>query len=691
MNELLFEIGTEEIPAGYIRPVCTFINARLEKQLTELGLHHGVINTTGTPRRIFLSIIDLQEQQEDIREEHIGPASKVAVNLDGTPSKAALGFARSRGITVEELQTITTDKGEYLLAIEEVKGQKTSLLLPNILSKLITDIPFPKSMHWADYNLSFARPIQWLLAIYNEKVIGMTVAGIKSSNKTCGHRFMAPEFFPVRNLKSYSEELEKRFVIYDFEKRRAMVVATVREAVTKKMNNGVCKPFFDDQLIDTVTNLVEIPWGLCGSFDEKFLQLPKEALITSMREHQKYFPVVNEKEELLPLFVAVNNTSISDWKTAVSGHERVLRARLEDGLFFFNEDKKQKLSERANNLSGIIFQQKLGTMAAKTKRITRLAAWLAEALIPAIKTDVIRAAQLAKADLLTEMVGEFPSLQGIIGREYALLDGEKEEVAEAIAEHYMPIRAGSMLPKTPAGAIVGLADRIDTLAGYFAIGEKPTGNKDSFGLRRQAIGLISIIKGHKFPLSLRELIGQALNNYQETLSINTAVNRELLDFIRLRFENELIGSGQEQDVVEAATTTGFDDIVNCMQRVKALESIRCRDSFLLLAGLFKRIRNITKDNHTTEVQSELFSKEAEKELYRVVTNVRDTVRPLMSKQLYYQALEALLEMKKPVDTFFDEVMVMDKDEDIRQNRLNLLSVLRELVLQIGDISKIHND
>ena len=691
MNELLFEIGTEEIPAGYIQRAYAFMAKRMEKQLAELGLRHGLISTTGTPRRLILSIMDIQDKQEDFHKEHIGPARKVAFDKDGNPTKAALGFARSRKITVEELETVKTDKGEYLLAIEEVKGEKTSRLLPDILSRLIADIPFPKSMCWSNYSLSFARPIQWLLSVYNEEVIYLKVAGIESSNKTCGHRFMAPDFFPVTDFKNYCEELEKRFVITDFKKRREMVMHTVGEAVAGNEKNLICKPLIDDKLLDTVTNLIEIPWGVCGGFDEKFLQLPREALITSMREHQKYFPVVNEKEELLPLFVAVNNTRINNKKTAVSGHERVLRARLEDGLFFFNEDKKQKLSDRLDNLSGIIFQQKLGTMAEKSKRIIRLAGWLAEILDPEIKTAVIRAAQLAKADLLTEMVGEFPSLQGIIGREYALLDGEKEEVAVAIAEHYMPIRAGSSLPKTSMGAIVGIADRIDTLAGCFVIGEKPTGNKDSFGLRRQAIGLISIIRGHKFSIPLADLIGQAVNNYQETVPINAKVGNELLDFIRLRFANELISSGQAQDVVEAATATGFNDIVDSVLRMEALENIRCRDSFVVLAGSFKRIRNITKDNRTTEVQSRFFSETAEEELYRVVSHVRDTALPLIDKQLYDQALEVLLEMKKPVDTFFDEVMVMDKDETIRQNRLNLLSVLRELVLKIGDISKMDKD
>ncbi len=439
MNELLFEIGTEEVPAGYIQPALQFMATSAGRQFAELGLEYEKIQIVGTPRRLTLVVEKLQEKQENRRVEHVGPAKKAGFDSDGNPTKAAIGFARSKGLKVDELQIIETEKGEYLLAVEEVQGQHTRDLLPQLLTSLIEHMPFPKSMRWAESNLSFARPLQWLLALYNNEVVDMVVEGVRSNNLTCGHRFMAPDFFHVDNYSGYLKGLEERHVIVDPDRRRQMVIDTVRQAVGEQVGNKDDEPVLDENLVDTVTNLVEIPWGVCGSFDDKFLALPQEALVTSMREHQKYFPVVNKDGQLLPLFVAVNNTDVADKKMAANGHERVLRARLEDGLFFFNEDKKQRLADRLDKLSGIIFQRKLGSMEAKSHRIANLAGLLAKQIVPEQEEEANRAALLAKADLLTEMVGEFPSLQGIIGSEYALLEGETSSVAVALREHYMPL------------------------------------------------------------------------------------------------------------------------------------------------------------------------------------------------------------------------------------------------------------
>ncbi len=689
MNALLFEIGTEEIPAGYIKPALRFLATSAEKQLTELGLNYGKIQTVGTPRRLTLVVENLQEKQEDRRQEHVGPAKKAGFDGQGNPTKAAMGFARSKGVAVEDLHIVATDKGEYLMAVEEVKGQQTSELLPELLATLIEETPFPKSMHWADGSLTFARPIQWLLALLNGEVVELTVEGVKSGNMTRGHRFMAPEFFQVRDFAGYIQGLEERHVIVDPDKRREMVVQTVRDAVREKAGQDDARPLFDEALVDTVTNLVEIPWGICGSFDEKFLELPREALITSMREHQKYFPVIDSDDNLLPMFVAVNNTDIADTRMAANGHERVIRARLEDGLFFFNEDKKHSLADRLDKLSGIIFQKKLGTMEAKSARIAQLAGALAEQIVPEQKENAVRAALLAKADLLTEMVGEFPSLQGVIGGEYARIDGEEEAVATAIREHYMPVRAGSALPENLIGAVVGISDRLDTLVGCFAIGERPTGNKDSFGLRRQAIGLISIIRGLKLSLSLKDMVTMALDGYQGVVDAGSEVVGQVLDFVRLRFENELLASGYNQGVVEAATSVGFDDLIDCLLRMNALNSIRSRASFIVLSGSFKRIKNITRENVSTDVLPDLLKENAEQQLEAIVQSVRAEILPMIEQQDYDRALEVLLQMKEPVDRFFDEVMVMAEDQDLRRNRLNLLTVLRKLVLHIGDISRMH--
>ena len=689
MSELLFEIGTEEIPAGYIQPALRFMETAAAERFRELELQCGRLTTVGTPRRLTLAVEDLQGRQPDRRLEHIGPPKKAGFDTEGNPTRAALGFARSRGIDVNDLQVVSTEKGEYLMAVEEVRGQRTGELLPEILSGLVRAIPFPRSMRWGDSTLAFARPIQWLLVLYDGEVVELEIEDVRSGATTRGHRFMAPDAFPVTGFADYVSGLDQRSVIVDPRQRRRMVIREVEEAVRRRAGGSGARPVLHEGLLDTVTNLVELPSGVCGTFDEKFLELPDEALITSMREHQKYFPVVDGQGDLMPLFVAVNNTRIEDRELAASGHERVLRARLEDGLFFFREDRKRKLADRLEDLEGIIFQARLGTMAAKSRRIAELAAELADRLAPESKDLVVRAALLAKADLLTEMVGEFPSLQGIMGREYALLDGEPEAVAVAIYEHYLPVRAGDLLPATLAGAIVGLADRMDTLVGCFAIGEKPTGTKDSFGLRRQAIGLISIIRGMDLSLSLREMIRAARAGYTGVVDMDSGLTDELLDFIRRRFANELVASGVAQDVVEAATTVDFDDITDCMARIRALEEIRGLPTFDVLAGSFKRIRNIIRDNATSDVRAELFREDAEKALYETLTQVRAQVEPLLAGQQYGRALEAMLQMKEPVDRFFDQVMVMDEDPQVRRNRLNLLTGLGRLVLRVGDISRMH--
>ncbi|HFQ90802.1 MAG TPA: glycine--tRNA ligase subunit beta [Desulfobulbus sp.] len=689
MSELIFEIGTEEIPAGYIRPALRFLETASAARFKELELRHGRLTTVGTPRRLTLVVEDLQDRQPDRCLEHIGPPKKAGFDAEGNPTKAAMGFARSRGVDVSDLQVVTTDKGEYLMAVEEVRGRGTGELLPGILADLVREMPFPKSMRWGDSTLAFARPIQWLLALYGGKVVELEIEDVKSGNSTRGHRFMAPESFPVADFADYVARLGEHSVIVDPNQRRQMVIQEVEEAVRRRAGQSGARPVLHEGLLDTVTNLVELPSGVCGTFDEKFLELPDEALITSMREHQKYFSVVDGDGNLLPLFVAVNNTRIEDTELAASGHERVLRARLEDGLFFFHEDRKQRLADRLEDLEGIIFQARLGTMAAKSRRIAELAAELAERLKPGIKDLVVRAALLAKADLLTEMVGEFPSLQGIMGREYALLDGEPEAVAVAIYEHYLPVRAGDALPQTLAGAIVGLADRMDTLVGCFAIGEKPTGTKDSFGLRRQAIGLINIIRGLNLSLSLRELITAAMAGYRGVVDVADGVRQELLDFIRLRFANELTAGGVAQDVVEAVISVAFDDITDCMARIRALEDIRSQEKFAVLAGSFKRIRNITRENTSTAVDTGLLREDAEKALYETLARVREQAEPLLEARDYGRALEVMLQMKEPVDRFFDQVMVMDEDAGVRANRLNLLTALGRLVLRVGDISRMH--
>jgi len=689
MSELLFEIGTEEIPAGYIQPALDALAAEAAKKLQTLELAFDSIRTFGTPRRLTLAIDGLQSRQADRRQEHIGPSKKAGMDADGKLTKAAEGFARSRGFDPAQLQVVATAKGEYLMVVEDVKGQETVVVLPALLESLIRELVFPKSMRWADYSLVFARPIQWLLALYDGVVIPLTLESLTSGNTTRGHRFMAPVEVAVTGIASYLATLAERFVIADPAERKAKVVAEVRRAVDEGAGAVGAQPVLHEGLLDTVTNLVELPCAICGHFDRKFLQLPEETLVTSMREHQKYFPVVGADGKLLPLFVAVNNTRVADRTLAANGHERVLRARLEDGLFFFNEDRKRPLADRCRELHGIVFQNKLGTMEAKSERIALLAGSLAAQIAPELRDDAIRAASLAKADLLTAMVGEFPSLQGIMGRVYGLHDGEKPAVAQAIEEHYLPLRAGGEVPQSLLGALVGIADRMDTLVGCFAIGEKPTGNKDAFGLRRQAIGLISILRGLNISLSLEAVAAAALAGYGTIVEPKTEVVAEVVAFIRLRFENDQIAAGLPQELVEAATVVGFDDPVECLARIEALQQIRGQESFRVLAGSFKRIRNIIKENRETAIDPALLTEPAEQELFAALAEVRNRALPLLDQRHYYPALLALLEIKEPVDRFFDTVMVMAEEAAVRRNRLNLLTALGELVLRVGDISRMH--
>ena len=689
MSELLFEIGIEEMPAGYIQPALDVLAAEAARKLQGLELTFELIRSFGTPRRLVVTVTGLQSRQADRRREHLGPSKKAGFDADGNLTKAAEGFARSRGLEPGQLQVVMTPKGEYLMAVEDVKGQNTADLLPGLLESLVRDLVFPKSMRWADHDLSFARPIQWLLALYDGAVVDMTIEGLSSGRTTRGHRFMAPEEVEVSNIDSYFAVLADRFVIVDPVERRAKVVEEVRQAVSAGAGMGGAQPVVHEGLLDIVTNLVEFPCAVCGRFDHRFLQLPQEALMTSMREHQKYFSVVGADGMLLPLFVAVNNTRIADRALAVSGHERVLRARLEDGLFFFNEDRKQPLAARCQDLHGIVFQNKLGTMQAKSERLAALVGWLADQIAPELRDDVVRAASLAKADLLTAMVGEFPSLQGIMGRVYGLHDGEKPEVAQAIEEQYLPVRAGGELPQSLLGALVGIADRLDTLVGCFAIGEKPTGNKDAFGLRRQAIGLISLVRGLEISLSLQDAASAALAGYAGVIEHRSEVVGEVVHFIRLRFENEQVAAGLPQELVEAATSAGFDDLVDCLKRIEALNQIRGQESFGVLAGSFKRIRNIIKDNRMTAIDEALLVEPAEKELFTALMAIRGKVVPLLGNRAYQSALLAMLEIKNPVDRFFDSVMVMADDAAVRRNRLNLLTALGELILRVGDISRMH--
>jgi glycyl-tRNA synthetase beta chain len=691
MRDLLFEIGTEEIPAGFLGSALEQLENRFNKKAADLKLGHGSIKVMGTPRRLALVVRDVAEKQDDIREELLGPSKKAAYDADGKLTRAAEGFARSKGVDVGDLKVVDTPKGEYLMLFRELVGKETSTLLPDLLHSLILELSFPKSMRWGSNNLSFARPIQWIVALFGEQVIPLSHEGIDSANISSGHRFLAKDKFEIKSAEFYESQLREKDVVVDPARRRAQVVEEIKNAVAESNQLPGGTVAIDEELVDTVTNLVEIPFGVCGVFDEKFLQLPAEVLITSMREHQKYFPVVNSDGELLAGFVAVNNTRVNDVDVTRKGHQRVLRARLEDALFFYNTDRETTLEARIPLLQTIIFQAKLGTMLEKNDRLVKLVRILADSVDPSLAEDCCRAALLCKTDLLSDMVGEFPSLQGTMGGAYALHGGEKPGVATAIKEHYMPKRAGADIASTDIGALLGLADRFDTLAGCFGIGQVPTGTADPFGLRRITLAILHTIEGHNYTISLSEIIHKALALYGNKVDGSRETVDNVLNFIKGRFANDCIRRGYTGEAADAAVSVKFDDVNDCLQRIHSIVKIRKEPAFGVLAASYKRVRNIIKDNQQTSVDIALFDHKAEEHLYNLFLDVRKEMEHLIREREYTRALEAMLKMKEPVDTFFDEVMVMAEDDAVRQNRLNLLTALGDLILQIGDISKLQEN
>ncbi len=689
MRDLLFEIGTEELPAGALAPALSQLAELFGRKAAALKLGHGPISLFATPRRLALQVAALVERQEDQREELLGPSRQAGIAADGSFTRAAEGFARSKGVTVDALQLVPTAKGEYLMLLRELPGRPTSELLVELLPGLISELSFAKSMRWGSKLQSFARPIQWLVALYGNEVIPVDHEGIVSGRLSRGHRFLAPEQFEVAAPADYQGQLAKRFVLADPAERRQRVLAEINNAVGDAAELAGGQVVVDEGLVDTVTNLVEYPFAVCGLFDRKFLQLPDEVLITSMREHQKSFPVSDGSGRLLPGFVAVNNTRVNDPAVTRKGHQRVLRARLEDALFFFNSDRETTLEARLPRLQGIIFQAKLGTMAEKNERLVKLVRLLAEKIAPDQVAPCCRAALLCKADLLTEMVGEFPTLQGTMGAAYARHDGESEAVASAIEEHYLPKRAGSELPRGEIGALLGLADRIDTLVGCFGIGRIPSGTADPFGLRRISLAILHIIEGKGYQLSLREICRKALALYGDKVDGSSATVNAVLAFVKGRFVNDCVGRGlAAAEVVEAASAVAFDDVNDCLRRIEALAGISREPAFTVLAASFKRIRNIVKENSDQQVDPALFSEAAEESLYALYGRVREEMEALLAAGEYGRALTAMLQMKEPLDLFFTEVMVMAEEPAVRRNRLNLLTALGELILRIGDISKM---
>ncbi|MEZ0328195.1 MAG: glycine--tRNA ligase subunit beta [Dissulfuribacterales bacterium] len=687
-RDLIFEIGTEELPARMVPMALKGLEANLVAGLQNVGLAFDALVCNGTPRRLAAHVAGLQAVQSDREEVVAGPPARISYDADGRPTKAAFGFAKAQNVPVEALYTEDTDKGLYVFVRKHVRGRPSMEILKELLPRVITSISLPKTMRWNSPDLRFARPIRWLVAVFGHETIDFSLSGMKSGNTSRGHRFMANETFEVASsLQEYRHRLQERYVIVDQDVRKRLIWEEALKAA--QTVNG--RPIDDEELLELNTHLVEYPSVVCGSFSRDFLRLPKEVLITSMREHQKYFAVADATGGLLPYFIAVNNTRSPRPELVQNGHERVLRARLTDAAFFFDEDVKRSLQDYVEGLKGVVFHQKLGTLFDKTMRVEAIATFLAQRLAPDAVHICKRAALLCKADLETQMVSEFPSLQGIMGREYALRSGEPQEVALAISEHYMPVKSGGELPATLTGAIVSIADKIDTIVSMFAVGLQPTGAADPYALRRLALGILNILIDRNVFLSLKELIAVAvaLLRRNEALQISGVLNDDVAMFFQRRFVADCQAKGYAPEIIEAAVRAGFDDPVDAMMRIKALTAVRVSPDFAPLGLLFKRVMNILKGAESVGVLNEKFLTEAaEIDLYKTYSALKSDVVPLMQNREYEQALRRLLMIKPQIDVFFDHVMVMVENVDIKNNRLCLLHGIAELFLHIADMSVI---
>lgn len=683
--ELFLELGTEEIPAGFIPVALKDLQQRLCQELEQARISYGEIRTFATPRRLAISIKDVALLQQRQELEITGPPARIAFDKDGNPTKAAEGFARTNGVAVENLQRIETEKGEYLFISKVIEGGESKTELEEILPRVVGNLSFKKSMRWKDLDVRFARPMHWIVAVYNSEVVPFTFGDLTSGNCSRGHRFMAPGEFTVSGVAEYLEKAEQHHVIPEVDKRRK-IISTQLEELAQKLG-GQLNP--DDELLEEVSFLVESPQALAGSIEEIFLQLPPELLITSMREHQRYFTLVDDQGKLLPNFITIANTHAKDPQVVIAGNERVLRARLSDAMFFWREDQKVSLESRLEALKKVVYQAKLGTSFEKVERFTKLAVGLAEQFSPEKVEQTRRAATLAKCDLETGMVYEFPELQGVMGREYALLEGEDSAVATAIFEHYLPTQAGGQLPSDDLGAFVSLADKIDTICGCFSVGLIPTGTADPYALRRSAIGVLAIILDRGYAISIPELVAQSVQLLEAKRQRPAEeIIAEVVRFIRLRLVNMLSGDTYPADVIDAVLSASFAEPIDALERIKALSALKQRDDFDSLAVAFKRVGNIIKEGLDQPVDQLLLTDQCEQVLFTRLQEVQSEVATLVADRNYAKALNVIAGLGKPVDDFFDSVMVMVDDEAIKKNRLALLTQISGLFSGIADFKKI---
>ena len=680
-KDLLFEIGAEEIPAGFMPNILGQLKQLAETKLNDAHLPFESIATYGTPRRLALIVKGLADTSAEISERHKGPSASIAYDADGNATKAAIGFARGKGLDVADL---VVEDG-YIYAETKTAGVPAKDIVTDMLPQLITGLNFPKSMHWGNLDAKFVRPVRWLVALLDEEVIPVEFATVQSGNITRGHRFLGADEITIKNAASYVDTLKENFVMVDQDARRELISKQLHDMAASKNASIV----WDDDLLEEINYLVEWPTALCGGFEESYLALPDAAIITPMKDHQRYFPLVDQDGKLLPMFLTVRNGSDHSIEVVQAGNERVLRARLDDAKFFFNEDRKKPLIDRQDGLTKIVFQEGLGNLADKTERLLTLGRVFSEEceLHEDARVVLERATELAKTDLTTGMVTEFTELQGVMGKEYALLDGESPEVAEAIFEQYLPRFAGDVLPQTEAGKVLSIIDKIDNIVATFSRGLIPTGSQDPYALRRQTIGILNILLNSEWNISLRPIIVESMN----LLNVPAEKQDELLgqveEFITLRLKNIFLDREVPHHVIDLLLSNNELSVADAEGFVKALLANRI-DENVELVQAFTRMYNLVKDVTYTGVDESLLKEDAERTLYEMATKASEASIDAWDKNDYDAVVAVPATLVPAINKFFEDVMVMDKDEAIKANRLQLVRLAYSVMAIIGDISAL---
>ena len=680
-KDLLFEIGAEEIPAGFMPNILGQLKQLAETKLNDAHLPFESIETYGTPRRLALIVKGLDDASAEISERHKGPSASIAYDADGNATKAAIGFARGKGLDVADL---VVEDG-YIYAETKTAGVPAKDIVSEMLPQLITGLNFPKSMHWGDLDAKFVRPVRWLVALLDEEVIPVEFATVQSGNVTRGHRFLGADEITIKNAASYVETLKENFVMVDQDARRELISKQLHDMAASKNASIV----WDDDLLEEINYLVEWPTALCGGFEESYLALPDAAIITPMKDHQRYFPLVGQDGKLLPMFLTVRNGSDHSIEVVQAGNERVLRARLDDAKFFFNEDRKKPLIDRQDGLTKIVFQEGLGNLADKTERLLKLGRVFGEecGLHEDAAVVLERATELAKTDLTTGMVTEFTELQGVMGKEYALLDGESPEVAEAIFEQYLPRFAGDILPQTEAGKVLSIIDKVDNIVATFSRGLIPTGSQDPYALRRQTIGILNILLGSEWNISLRPIFKASM----ELLNVAADKQEELLnqveEFFTLRLKNIFLDREVPHHVIDLLLSNNELSVADAEGLVNALLANRI-DENVELVQAYTRMYNLVKDVEYTGVNSDLLKEDAEKALFEAASKASEASLAAWEANDYTAVVAVPATLVPAINKFFEDVMVMDKDEAIKANRLQLVRLAYSVMAIIGDISAL---